>query len=171
MTTITNKTRILFEYLKGTGVFFISFAILFGISGAVSANDTQSQAPSNVDLTKFYESQSKHFYTAIPESIQEKYSATISKVDRMILNNQFIGGITSKAGNFDLDYYSQTIKIGLIPYLSKEDSFRKQLQDLVTEIDAYTLDKAKLIAYNKMVFGDKTPLPTINAKSFGTDNI
>lgn len=140
-------------------------------SMAVSAQNDQFQLAPKEQLQKFYAMQFKYFYDSIPADIFQKYSTTISRVDEMLVNNDMAGTITSKTVNFDLDYYGQTIKVGIIPYLDRNDSFRKELSALVNNIDAYTIDWERLDENNKILYGNNLPLPTTFAKSSGDDTV
>lgn len=96
-------------------------------------------------------------YGVMPEEILQKYNTTIQKIDDFIKDNN-LGSTQSK--DFDLDYYSQTIKVGIIPYIVQNDPLRKEFQEFVNDIDQYVIDQKNLEENNKTLYGNEMPVPT-----------
>lgn len=144
---------------------------MFAFSVAALAQNNQFQLAPKEKLAKFYEAQFKYFYDSIPADIVQKHAATIAKIDQKIEDEKIAEAITSKVLNFDLDYYGHVIKIGILPYVDKNDSFSKEIKELVSDIDKYTIDYQQLKEFNKAKFGDETPAPTTFGKSAATDNV
>lgn len=151
-------------------IVLVLFAV-FAFSATTSAQGTQYQLALRENLTKFHEAQFENFYDRVPATIVQKHAATIAKVDKKIKDEQIAGAITLQASQFDLSYYGDTIKIGILPYVDKNDPFSKELQELANDIDKQTIDYKHLKEFNKAHFGDALPTPTLQGKSAAGDMV
>lgn len=138
----------------------LAVAGMLTFSVVALAQDTQFQLAAKEKLAKSYEAQFKRFYDRVPADVLQKHATIIARVDEKIKNEKIAGAITSQASQFDLNYYGDTIKIGILPYVDKNDPFSKKLQKLVNDIDKYTIDYQRLNEFNKANFGDSMPTPT-----------
>lgn len=141
------------------------------ISVVASAQDSQFQLASKEKLVKFHEAQFERFYDRVPVDVLQKHAATIAKIDEKIKNEKLAGAITSQASQFDLGYYRDTISIGILPYVDKNDPFSRELQELVSDISKYTIDYQRLNKFNKARFGDTIPTPTTVGESTAGDMV
>lgn len=157
--------------LQGKRLVLLGLIAVFSFSVVASAGDNQFKVASKEKLTKSYEAQFKHFYNLIPTGVLQKHAATIAKVDKKIKDEQPAGAITSQATEFDLSYYGDTIKIGILPYADINDPFNKELKELANDIDKYTIDYQRLNKFNKAKFGDKTPTSTVQGESATGDMV
>lgn len=164
---MTNNIKL--QRRRKSVLFVLSLVAVFAFSMVALAQNNQFQIAPEEKLTKYYEAQFKHFYASVPLEISQKHAATIAKIDKKIANEKIIGAITSKAANFDLDYYAQIIKVGIAPYA--DNAFKEELQGLVNDIDKYTINWTQLKDNNRVQYGDKIPDPTIYGKSATIDNV
>lgn len=162
----------IFNYLKSTlqeGKKLISFVLaaiaVLALSITALAQDTQFQLAPKEKLAQFHEAQFERFHDSVPADVLQKHGATIAKVDKKIKDEKLVGAITSQASQFDLSYYRDTIRIGILPYVDKNDPFNKELQELANDIDRYTIDYQKLKEFNKTHFGETMPTPTTLGRS------
>jgi hypothetical protein len=142
----------------------------FAFSVVTSAQNNQFQLAPKEKLAKFYEAQFKRFYDSIPTDVSQKHAVTIAKIDQKIEDENIAGAITSKISNFDLDYYNHVVKIGILPYIDKNDSFGKDVVELINDIDKYTIDYPRLEEFNKVKFGNDMPLPTTFVESTAVED-
>lgn len=158
---------------EGRKLFAFVFALVtvFAFSTTISAQDIQFQLAPKEKLTESYKAQFKKFYDRVPADILQKHARTIAKVDKKITDEKLAGAITSQASQFDLNYYGDTIKIGILPYLDKQDPFSKELRELVNDIDKSTIDYNAVKEFNKMHFGNASPAPTMLGKSVSEDMV
>lgn len=139
------------------------------LSASVFAENNQFKPAPKEKLAKFYEAEFQRFYDFMPSEISQKHAATIAKVDKKIESENIAGAITSKAKNFDLNYYAHIIKVGIIPYADKD--FEAELQGLADDINKYTTDWKRLKENNRAMFGDKPPIPATDGKNAAADSV
>lgn len=157
---ITNHIKSTLQQVKKLISLVMVLVIMFTFSMATSAQNNQFQLAPKEKLAKSHEAQFKRFYDSVPADILQKYATTIAKVDKKIKDEKLAGAITSQASQFDLNYYGDTIKIGVLPYVDKNNPFSKELQELVNDIDKYTINYQHLQEFNKAHFGNTMPAPT-----------
>lgn len=149
----------------------LALVVAFAFATTTLAQDTQFQLALRENLTKFHEAQFEKFYDYVPSAIIQKHASTIAKVDKKIKDEKLAGAITSQASRFDLSYYGNIIKIGILPYVDKTDPFSRELQELTNDIDGHIIDYKLLKEFNKAHFGDTPPAPTLQGKSAAGDMV
>ncbi len=166
-----NRIRFIIQHIKKTTVLALVLVTMLMFSIIVSARDNQFQLAPKEKLTQFYEAQLERFYNHVPTDVLQKHAATIAKVDKKIKDERIAGAITSKAPQFDLNYYGHIISVGILPYVDQNDPFGKELQELVSDIDRYTIDYQRLKEFNRAKFGDEMPAPTKFGKNVAGDMV
>lgn len=86
-------------------------------------------------------------FQPFPEEIRQKHTATIEKVDALIIED--VSEITSRSEKFNLENYLGVVVTGVLPYLKEGDPFNQDVQLLVEDIRKYTENKGRKYLINK----------------------
>ncbi|WP_028594002.1 amidase domain-containing protein [Paenibacillus assamensis] len=109
---------------------FVSFS-------SVSASNEKTVLPDKESIVKFYEANNEIFYDHIPLDIKTQYQNTISKIDKILEHQP--GTITSISPNFSLNYYYNSIKLGVRLDLNNNDEFAQEVDALTSAIGKYII--------------------------------
>ncbi|OGF20820.1 hypothetical protein A2316_01800 [Candidatus Falkowbacteria bacterium RIFOXYB2_FULL_38_15] len=124
--------------------FLLVLATLFFLSSPIiNAEDNKFKLASKESLKEYYESEDENFYDYIPKELLQKYGATINKIDDLIKNGNYIGGVLSTNNEFSLNYYIKWIQVAIFPYI-KDKKFTNEVNLFLSDASEYVINKEKI---------------------------